>query len=98
MVAGSSVIRQSKTTNRIGQYFGPSTWSRHRLGLSFVTLRREEIDWPGLRAAAIAIGIRPAARQAARDLQPDEQKQFVRSLPRTVREQIADSLFVRSFS
>jgi hypothetical protein len=40
-------------------------------------LRREEIDWPGLRAAAVAIGIRPAARQAARDLPPDEQERFV---------------------
>jgi hypothetical protein len=40
-------------------------------------LRREEIDWAGLRAAAVAIGIRPAARQAARDLPPDEQERFV---------------------
>jgi hypothetical protein len=38
---------------------------------------REEIDWAGLRAAAVAIGIRPAARQAARDLPPDEQERFV---------------------
>jgi hypothetical protein len=37
----------------------------------------QEIDWPGLRAAAIAIGIRPAARQAARDLPPDEQERFI---------------------
>jgi hypothetical protein len=37
----------------------------------------EQIDWPGLRAAAVAIGIRPAARQAARDLPPDEQERFV---------------------
>jgi hypothetical protein len=40
-------------------------------------LRHEEIDWPGLRAAAVAIGIRPAARQAARDLPPDEQERFI---------------------
>jgi hypothetical protein len=40
-------------------------------------LRREEIDWPGLRAAAVAIGIRQAARQAAQDLPPDEQERFV---------------------
>jgi hypothetical protein len=40
-------------------------------------LRREEIDWAGLRAAAVAIGIRKAARQAARDLPPDEQERFV---------------------
>jgi riboflavin synthase len=32
------------------------------------------MDWPGLRAAAVAIGIRKAARQAARDLPPDEQR------------------------
>ena len=43
----------------------------------YVALRREEIDWPGVRAAAVAIGIRPAARQAARDLPPDEQERFV---------------------
>jgi len=36
-----------------------------------------DIDWAGLRAAAVAIGIRPAARQAARDLPPDEQERFV---------------------
>ena len=40
-------------------------------------MRREEIDWAGLRAAAVAIGIRPAARQAAHDLLPDEQERFV---------------------
>jgi len=40
-------------------------------------LRGEEIDWAGLRAAAVAIGIRPAARQAARDLPPDEQERFI---------------------
>ena len=40
-------------------------------------MRREEIDWPGLRAAAVAIGIRQAARQVARDLPPDEQERFV---------------------
>jgi len=45
--------------------------------LYFVTLRPEEIDWAGLRAAAVAIGIRPAARQAARDLPPEEQERFV---------------------
>ena len=37
----------------------------------------EEIDWAGLRAAAVAIGIRKAARQAARNLPPDEQERFV---------------------
>ena len=40
-------------------------------------MRREEIDWPGLRAAAVAIGIRAAARQAAQDLPPDERERFV---------------------
>jgi hypothetical protein len=40
-------------------------------------LRREEIDWAGIRAAAVAIGIRPAARQAAHDLLPDEQERFI---------------------
>jgi hypothetical protein len=50
-------------------------------------LRREEIDWPGLRAAAVAIGIRRAARQAASDLPPDEQERFVqRAMKRCSRE------------
>jgi hypothetical protein len=40
-------------------------------------LTRKEIDWTGLRAAAVAIGIRPAAKQAARHLSPDEQERFV---------------------
>jgi hypothetical protein len=53
------------------------TWSRGSFQLYFVTLRREKIDWAGLRAAAVAIGIRQAARQAARDLPPDEQERFV---------------------
>jgi len=47
----------------------------------------KEIDWPGLRAAAVAIGIRKAARQAARDLPPDEQERFVqRAMKRCSRE------------
>jgi hypothetical protein len=47
----------------------------------------EEIDWPGLRAAAVAIGIRRAARQAARNLPPDEQERFVqRAMKRCSRE------------
>ena len=40
-------------------------------------MTRKEIDWTGLRAAAVAIGIRPAAKQAARHLSPDEQERFV---------------------
>ena len=40
-------------------------------------MKREEIDWAGLRATAVAIGIRPAARKAARHLPPDEQERFV---------------------
>src|ERR1043166_5257192 len=43
----------------------------------YVALNREEIDWAGLRAAAVAVGIRRAARQAALDLPPDEQERFV---------------------
>jgi hypothetical protein len=42
-----------------------------------LTLRGEGIDWAGLRAAAVAVGIRQAARQAARDLPPDEQERFI---------------------
>jgi hypothetical protein len=47
----------------------------------------EEIDWAGLRAAAVAIGIRKAARHAARDLPQDEQERFVqRAMKRCSRE------------
>jgi hypothetical protein len=50
-------------------------------------LRHEEIDWAGLRAAAVAIGIRKAARHAARDLSPDEQERFIqRAMKRCSRE------------
>jgi hypothetical protein len=50
-------------------------------------MNREEIDWPGLRAAAVAIGIRKAARHAASDLPPDEQERFVqRAMKRCSRE------------
>jgi Ribonuclease G/E len=46
-----------------------------------------DVDWPGLRAAAVAIGIRKAARQAARDLLPAEQERFVqRAMKRCSRE------------
>src|SRR5262249_28063385 len=73
---------------RAGAAFrGCQTWSRARFALDFVALSREEIDWAGLRAAAVAIGIRPAARQAARDLPPDEQERFVqRAMKRCSRE------------
>ena len=50
-------------------------------------MRREDIDWPGLRAAAVAVGIRQAARQAAQDLPPDEQERFIqRAMKRCSRE------------
>ena len=50
-------------------------------------MRREEIDWPGLRAAAVTVGIRQAARQAARDLPPDERERFIqRAMKRCSRE------------
>ena len=40
-------------------------------------MRLEEIDWTGLRAAAVTIGIRKAARHAARYLPLNEQERFV---------------------
>jgi hypothetical protein len=47
----------------------------------------QDIDWSGLRAAAVAIGIRPAARQAAQDLPPDERERFIqRAMKRCSRE------------
>jgi hypothetical protein len=50
-------------------------------------LKHFDIDWPGLRAAAVAIGIRRAARQAARDLPLNEQERFVqRAMKRCSRE------------
>lgn len=36
-----------------------------------------EPDWSGIRAASVAIGVREAARQAGKDLPPDEQERFV---------------------
>jgi len=46
-----------------------------------------DVDWAGLRAAAVAVGIRKAARQAARDLPPNEQERFVqRAMKRCSRE------------
>jgi len=66
---------------------GRQTWSREVFVSYFVTLRREEIDWPGLRAATVAIGIRRAARQAAQDLPPHEKERFVeRAMKRCPRE------------
>lgn len=45
------------------------------------------IDWAGIRAAAVTIGIRAAARQAAHALPPIEQQRFVkRVLKRAERE------------
>jgi len=62
-------------------------WSHEVFALYVVTLRREGIDWAGLRAAAVAIGIRQAARQAVRDLPSDEQERFVqRAMKRCSRE------------
>ena len=53
----------------------------------YFAVSREEIDWAGLRAAAVAIGIRKAARHAARDLPPNEQDRFVqRAMKRCSRE------------
>jgi len=50
-------------------------------------VKPEEIDWAGLRAAAVTVGFRKAARGAARDLPPDEQERFVqRAMKRCSRE------------
>ena len=48
-------------------------------GIKYSAVRHEDfqIDWPGLRAAAVAVGVREAARQAARDLPPDERERFI---------------------
>lgn len=47
----------------------------------------DKIDWSGIRAAAVTIGIREAARQAAANLTPIEQERFVfRVLKRAQRE------------
>src|SRR5215471_9347949 len=63
---------------RIGAAFPASrTWNGEAFPLYLFALRRDEIDWAGLRAAAVAVGIRQAARQAARDLPLDERERFV---------------------
>jgi hypothetical protein len=57
---------------------GPNSESQNpKYELSLPVVRLKEIDWAGLRAAAVTVGIRKAARAAARDLGPDEQKRFV---------------------
>src|SRR5262245_5237495 len=40
-------------------------------------MQEQAIDWPGIRANAVLIGVREAARQAARDLPPREKERFV---------------------
>lgn len=46
-----------------------------------------QIDWPGIRAAAVTIGVREAARRAAIALPAEEQNRFVeRVLKRSSRE------------
>lgn len=46
-----------------------------------------DIDWAGIRANSVTIGIRAAARAAAIDLPPDEQNRFVeRTMKRASRE------------
>lgn len=46
-----------------------------------------DIDWPGIRAAAVTIGVREAARRAATNLPPVEANRFVeRVLKRSTRE------------
>jgi hypothetical protein len=50
---------------------GCQSWSHEVSGLYFVTLRSEEIDWAGLRAAAVAIGI---------DRQPDKRPAICRQM------------------
>lgn len=45
------------------------------------------VDWSGLRAASVAVGIREACRQATADLPPDEAKRFTeRAMKRCSRE------------
>jgi hypothetical protein len=47
----------------------------------------DEIDWPGIRANAVHVGVREAARQAGADLSPIEQNRFVeRVMKRSGRE------------
>lgn len=47
----------------------------------------DDIDWSGIRAASVSVGVREAARQAARNLSSDEQERFVfRVLKRSQRE------------
>jgi hypothetical protein len=47
----------------------------------------DKIDWQGIRAAAVQLGVREAARRAGADLPPIEQNRFVeRVLKRSTRE------------
>jgi len=52
-----------------------------------MTNQPQPIDWPGIRTAAVTLGIRGAARAAAADLPPDELNRFVeRVMKRAQRE------------
>jgi hypothetical protein len=43
---------------------------------------QDQIDWPGIRAAAVVAGVRRAAREAAGDLPPTEVRTFVNRVMR----------------
>jgi hypothetical protein len=50
-------------------------------------MQTDNIDWSGLRAAAVAIGIRPACRQATADMSPEDAARFTeRAMKRCSRE------------
>jgi len=61
-------------------------------------LSRTEIDWPGIRAAAIALNsVRLAAIKASQNLPPDEQRRFVERVnKRAYRERWLDKAKVLS--
>lgn len=53
----------------------------------FMPVVSQSIDWPGIRAAAVIVGVREAARQAGADLPSLERNRFVeRVLKRSARE------------
>jgi hypothetical protein len=49
---------------------------------SLLQRSQSDINWPEIRAAAIALGVREAARQAAKHLPPMEQQRFVNRVMR----------------
>lgn len=70
----------------ISQQHRPNKWNKLGNGIGSISMPNQ-IDWSGIRAAAVVIGVREAARRAAINLTPKEAERFVqRVLKRSTRQ------------